>query len=225
MSNKGESCLTFVLTWSFIIILFVTVFLCGFSFIYYSEKISLDSKVSSFFSFVSSLGILSTIGVYIHQKNREDRMQKNKDDIVKRYIILDIKGHLKTISDIKKFLDSEYRTHYKEIELDYNDNIGYMLTAKDGDGDLVYSDRIRTNNREFIKEAMNLRHLTSDKVIQLTEEMNYISDDFEKSFQSYILSTLKSNTQPIKMKLLFLDGFSVKFQEFIDDVNKIKDKL
>ncbi|MCW9687979.1 hypothetical protein [Proteus terrae] len=72
MSDKGDNCLIFVLKWSFIIILFTTVFLLGFSFIYYS-KITLDSKISSFFSFISALGILATIIIYhLQKKDRKE---------------------------------------------------------------------------------------------------------------------------------------------------------
>ncbi len=77
MSDKGENCLTFVLWWSFIIILFTTVFLLGFSFIYYSQ-ISLDSKISSFFSFTSTFAIVATITVYFLQKKHSIELENKK---------------------------------------------------------------------------------------------------------------------------------------------------
>ncbi|ATN01145.1 hypothetical protein CRN77_16010 [Proteus vulgaris] len=79
MSDKGENCLTFVIWWSFIIILFTTVFLLGFSFIYYSQ-ISLDSKISSFFSFTSTFGIVATITVYFLQKKHSIELENKKNE-------------------------------------------------------------------------------------------------------------------------------------------------
>lgn len=106
MSDKGECCLTFVLKWSFIIILCTTVFLLGFSFIYYSE-ISLDSKISSFFSFISTFGIAATIVVYLLQKFHSDRNEKK---IVNAYLnamheeISGLNKNKENISKIKEII-------------------------------------------------------------------------------------------------------------------------
>ncbi|MQC06433.1 hypothetical protein [Morganella morganii] len=79
MSNKEPLRFIFSLRWAFSIILILTLFFLPFSFIYYSE-ISLDSKISSFFSFISTFGIAATIGVYFWQKNDSNKKQKDFDE-------------------------------------------------------------------------------------------------------------------------------------------------
>lgn len=145
MSDKGENCLTFVLKWSFIIILFTTVFLLGFSFIYYSQ-ISLDSKISSFFSFLSSLGILTTIGVYFWQKNDSKRKQHEYE----KNFFSDIKKAAKEF-----ILTSEkYKKAFEEILRNYNKMHDSIVISK-----VEYSILLIKVERYGILQ--NLEHITN----------------------------------------------------------------
>lgn len=77
MSNKESLRFIFSLRWAFSIILILTLFFLPFNFIYNAD-ISLDSKISSFFSFISTFGIAATIGVYFWQKNDNKKTEKEK---------------------------------------------------------------------------------------------------------------------------------------------------
>ncbi|WP_260291480.1 hypothetical protein [Proteus vulgaris] len=107
MSDKGENCLTFVLWWSFIIILFTTVFLLGFSFIYYSQ-ISLDSKISSFFSFTSTFGIVATITVYFLQKKHSIELENKKNERIDSSISKILLMECQRISYDVEFMQKSY---------------------------------------------------------------------------------------------------------------------
>ncbi|WP_235365997.1 hypothetical protein [Proteus terrae] len=129
MSSKCENCLTFVLRWSFIIIIFTILFLCGFSFIYYS-KISLDNKISSFFSFISTFGILATIGVYFWQKKDASlienyKIEKQKESI--KILILDAVSnfHLSFESTKNHLLWNDTKNALRQI-----DNIDTTIISK-----------------------------------------------------------------------------------------------
>ncbi|AYY80966.1 hypothetical protein I5F07_02325 [Proteus vulgaris] len=105
MSNKGDKRLTSVLKWPFIIILFINAFLLGFSFIYYSE-ITLDSKISSFFSFVSTFGILATIVVYWLGKADLDNKEKRSNEIKLKSISTRLNHQIKINTHITEQLKS-----------------------------------------------------------------------------------------------------------------------
>ena len=77
MNNKEPEWFISSLRWSFSAIALILLFLGVYSFIYYST-ISLDSKISSFFSFISTFGIAATIGVYFWQKNDNKKTEKEK---------------------------------------------------------------------------------------------------------------------------------------------------
>ncbi|MBS0858407.1 hypothetical protein [Providencia rettgeri] len=79
MSNKNEDCFVSAMKVAFIIIVLILIFLCGFSFIYYSE-ISLDSKTSSFFSFLSLFGIVLAYVIYKKQKTHSIELEDKKSE-------------------------------------------------------------------------------------------------------------------------------------------------
>ncbi|MEM8052738.1 hypothetical protein Q4Q99_14395 [Morganella morganii] len=78
MDNKEPICFISTLRWAFLIILISTILFLLYDFLYYLE-ISLDSKMSYFFSFISSLGIVAACVIYIKQKNHsiETEIKKN----------------------------------------------------------------------------------------------------------------------------------------------------
>lgn len=67
MSDKKEDCFCSAMKTAFLIILILIVFFLGYSLIYYGDM-DYSSKISSGFSFLSSFGILATIGVYFWQR-------------------------------------------------------------------------------------------------------------------------------------------------------------
>ncbi|MET4893126.1 hypothetical protein [Morganella morganii] len=102
MNNKEPEWFISSLRWSFSAIALILLFLGVYSFIYYST-ISLDSKISSFFSFISAFGIAATIVVYFWQKR--DASKSNKESLKKiaesHFVILE-----KYSSKIESSVDS-----------------------------------------------------------------------------------------------------------------------
>ncbi|OBU09882.1 hypothetical protein [Morganella psychrotolerans] len=92
MKNKEPDWFISSLRWSFAAITLILLFLGVYSFIYYST-ISLDSKISSFFSFISSLGIVAACVIYIKQKNHsiETEIKKNIriDDSISKILLME----------------------------------------------------------------------------------------------------------------------------------------
>ncbi|WP_067399831.1 hypothetical protein [Morganella psychrotolerans] len=78
MDNKEPIIFVSALRWAFSIVLILILFFLPFSFICYSE-ISLDSKISSFFSFLSLFGIVAACVIYIKQKKHsiDTEIRKN----------------------------------------------------------------------------------------------------------------------------------------------------
>ncbi|MBI6216153.1 hypothetical protein ACNARK_12020 [Proteus sp. DFP240708] len=198
MSDKDENCLTFVLKWSFIIILFTTVFLLGFSFIYYSQ-ISLDSKISSFFSFLSSLGILATIGVYFWQKNDNAKKQQEFDEKLIPLIKKKSQVTLHTIKKIESLINKE--TKLNQLSLNKNKLIlSTMTPSKHGINllDFLNSVELNIHNDDDNEINNNKLKLSSDLyhyVRILNDEFNYIVNNLH----SYITNNInnKRNTDSI----------------------------
>ncbi|WPD00338.1 hypothetical protein [Proteus terrae] len=130
MDNKEPLRFISALRWAFSIILILLLFFLPFNFIYYSD-ISLDSKISSFFSFISSLGILATISVYLWQKYDNKIIEKNINcKIISHtktqlsYICYDFYQKISQIQSLSDFINEEYGTKkYQCNSSIYNINI------------------------------------------------------------------------------------------------------
>lgn len=99
MDNKEPLFFISALRWSFLMIVIFILFFLSFGFIYYSD-ISLDSKISSFFSFISSLGILVTVIIYILQKNNANRKEKNRQREISISYLNIFKSYANDLSEI-----------------------------------------------------------------------------------------------------------------------------
>lgn len=224
MNRKKEDYFCSAMRLAFIIIILLLIFFFGFSFIYYSN-ISLDSKISSFFGFTSTFGILATIFVYHMQKKSDDKKQKNRDEIIKRYIISDINENLKTVLDIKNFIGSEYYPHFNKVEIERCKDLGYMISAKDNHGDLIFINIIRVNNGNSIREAMKIRHLASDEVTKLAEEVDSLSSVFSDGIHKLATKVSRKSSLNESSKLYLINKFHDQCQEFCITIRKIEDKL
>lgn len=125
MNNKEPTWFISTLRWAFSIILILILFFLTFSFIYYSE-ISLDSKISSFFSFISTFGIAATIGVCFWQK--KDNLSKIEKKINAINIL--IAGKCKRVNwlsyNTSKLIESIKKDNSR-IKNHTNDNDNYCF--------------------------------------------------------------------------------------------------
>lgn len=138
MENKEPIRFISILRWTFLILLILVLFFLPFSFIYYS-KISLDSKISSFFSFISTFGIAATIVVYCWQKR--DTKKSNKESLRKKaeshFIILEkysnkIEGSVNGLIKMNELIShkkNEKKTNEEELQNNKNHN-QYVTTYR-----------------------------------------------------------------------------------------------
>ncbi|HGM9746328.1 hypothetical protein ABN236_09030 [Proteus sp. fly-1013] len=178
MSNKGDKLLTFVLKWSFIIILFTTVFLLGFSFIYYSQ-ISLDSKISSFFSFLSSLGILATIGVYFWQRNDAKKLANEVEKSILNMIISEcqrVESELQHAENVFSILD--------KIEL-------INITSKNN-GDIFIITSINENMRSRTNYLKKIELSSIENLLGLATSTN---SKYIEVIYSMMVDIMRSNEE------------------------------
>ena len=143
MSDKKEDCFFSAMRTAFLIILGLVIFYLGYSFIYFS-KISLDSKISSFFSFISSFGILFTIIVYLWQKGDNEKQKIKKIDAIKEII----SKECKTIH----WLVVQIQRGFQSIENENKQIIGMCL---DENGYNYIDVTYRIENERYIINILN----------------------------------------------------------------------
>ncbi|HGN0294521.1 TPA: hypothetical protein ACKRII_002964 [Proteus mirabilis] len=223
MSDKDENCLTFVLKWSFIIILFTTVFLLGFSFIYYSQ-ISLDSKISSFFSFLSSLGILATIGVYFWQKNDSKRKQHEYE----KNFFSDIK------KAAKEFIitSEKYKKAFEEILRNYNKMHDSIVISK-GEYSILLIKVERygvLQNLEYItncQPVLNLEKTRMDPALLSSEACDFYNESkltlegVESFIKWFILDNTNGLSTPIPIDDKMNFYLEKVYHEHVTNLRKI----
>ncbi|MGO2104902.1 MAG: hypothetical protein ACTH3P_05785 [Proteus vulgaris] len=184
MSDKGENCLTFVLWWSFIIILFTTVFLLGFSFIYYSQ-ISLDSKISSFFSFTSTFGIVATITVYFLQKKRSIELENKKNERIDSSISKILLMECQRIGYDVEFMQKSYmflsqkKPDNPEVK---KDGIYYYIMTGFGEQKrcIRYFYRMDTSKlMEALRLAVNNNSKYFDTIYQFIDDVDMVNNNLD----------------------------------------------
>lgn len=223
MSDKSENCLTFVLKWSFIIILFITVFLLGFSFIYYSQ-ISLDSKISSFFSFLSSFGILATIGVYFWQKNDSKRKQHEYE----KNFFSDIKKAAKEFI----LISEKYKKAFEETLRNYNKTHDSIVISKGEYSILVIKiERYgKPQSFEYItncQPVLNLEKtrmdpaLLSSEANDLYDESKLTLEEVESFIKLFILDNANGLSTPIPIEDMMRVYLEKVYHEHITNLRKI----
>ncbi|AZH06002.1 TPA: hypothetical protein RG700_001738 [Proteus mirabilis] len=184
MSDKGENCLTFVLWWSFIIILFTTVFLLGFSFIYYSQ-ISLDSKISSFFSFTSTFGIVATITVYFLQKKHSIELENKKNERIDSSISKILLMECQRIGYDVEFMQKSYmflsqkKPDNPEVK---KDGIYYYIMTGFGEQKrcIRYFYRMDTSKlMEALRLAVNNNSKYFDTIYQFIDDVDMVNNNLD----------------------------------------------
>ena len=120
MSDKKEDCLCSAMKTAFLIILILVVFFLGYSFIYYSNM-DYSSKLSSGFSFLSSLGILGTIWVYFAQKRNNTKIENerlcNKEIAVKKIFKLELDASILIYEEISNLIDFIKNKSYTSVRI------------------------------------------------------------------------------------------------------------
>ncbi|MBT0456903.1 hypothetical protein [Morganella morganii] len=193
MDNKEPLCFISALRLAFSIILILTLFFLPFSFIY-NANISLDSKISSFFSFISTFGIVATIGVYIWQRNdqkkRDNKILNRRKESIKHLIKISVSNFNLYLNRLEAELhggDMEDITYQLEmIETKYIEKC--LIDAKDIDLGMFYSisnllDAV-IEQKDIIKKRVTKKYNDEEDYIQATElqcyhakeEINFLHD-------------------------------------------------
>ncbi|MBC4010405.1 hypothetical protein H8R13_01405 [Morganella morganii] len=141
MKNKEPDWFISSLRWSFAAIALILLFLGVYYFIYFST-ISLDSKISSFFSFISSLGIIAACVIYIKQKKHliETEIKKNIriDDSISKILLMECER----ISYHREFMQKSYMFLVNKKPSD-------LMVKKEGTNYYVTFEA--ENNKEYTK--------------------------------------------------------------------------
>lgn len=193
MDNKEPLCFISALRLAFSIVLILTLFFLPFSFIY-NANISLDSKISSFFSFISTFGIVATIGVYIWQRNdqkkRDNKILNRRKESIKHLIKISVSNFNLYLNRLEAELhggDMEDITYQLEmIETKYIEKC--LIDAKDIDLGMFYSisnllDAV-IEQKDIIKKRVTKKYNDEEDYIQATElqcyhakeEINFLHD-------------------------------------------------
>lgn len=221
---KSKEPINFIsaLRWAFSITLILTLFFLPFSFIYYSE-ISLDSKISSFFSFISTFGIAATIGVYFWQKNDSNKKQKDFDEKLIPLIKKKSQLILYTIKEIESLIKREGDNDTLLIKKDTLTLTRHTdIGSKSDYFDYFFSNSVElnTHNSDDNEINNNKLKLSSDLyhyIRRLNDEFNYIvsklnsyiaSNIHYKSSTGYILS-ICNNNQRIRNKNDLLNSIEI----------------
>lgn len=226
MSNNGEDCFCDAMKYAFLIILVLVVFFLGYSLIYYSNM-SYSEKLSSGFGFVSSLGILSTIIIYVLQKNDSE-----KKDKIKGYKI--VKNAKKRISSISK--DFMYKLYYIEdlqnfINKKYNENdhsyhhvIYELKTSFIGDKYILsftlkknLDYKVYTGNANFIKtnKVDDRVDFIFDGYSEIIKEVSSIYKQISLIDQDF---AEKLNDLLIKLTMASTLFYNLIYQSYKDDI-------
>lgn len=225
MSNKEPEWFISSLYWSFIFVGVILLSLGVYCFIYYSEM-DFTGKISSGFSFLSSLGIFATIGVYLHQKKRDKEKQKEKDDIISRNIESTIKDHLTAIENIVCF----YRSNLADDIFGYRVEVwgdGVRAVYSLGvDGILLNCCLVNINDGRLIKESMLNRYIASSKIVRVIEETNYIHNLTCTYIINGLIDKLSRDNFPCHLKKSILKTFCDEISNnLINKINGIKKQL
>lgn len=233
MSNKGDKRLTSVLKWPFIIILFITSFLLVFSFIYYSE-ISLDSKISSFFSFVSTFGIAATLVVYWLGKTDSDNKEKRSNEISLKSINTRLNHQIKINTHITKELKSLCDNIINNgSHLDINFHIAsnfFLVATRDKRLDFISMNPyesfsiIKISPKELESIYKELTILSNDSLL-IDLFSDFIIDAYDILYDSTLL--IEKITSKYKVGSLYstVGNLSNACDSFLEKQEKIKNAL
>ncbi|HGY2266236.1 TPA: hypothetical protein ACNVDL_001793 [Morganella morganii] len=177
MKNTEPEWFISSLCWSFAVIAFILLFLGIYCFIYYSEM-DYAGKISSGFSFLSSLGIFATICVYSWQKN--DSKKSNKEAIQSILNILN-----ETVMFNNGFIDS-----IKEIK---DDIISHIKEASDASPvtETDISFMLTTNNTFYI----HLYKLTSNNLSVILPNIYNVDYFLFQKINYYIINISIANNK------------------------------
>ena len=217
MSNKKEDCFCSAMKTAFLIILILVVFFLWYSLIYYGDM-DYSSKLSSGFSFLSSLGILATIYVYWWQKkDSENSEKKRQKEISISYlnIFTAYAGELKTIvNQLVKLHDLLNRNNDSFVEYLGGHNI-HAFILKNTKG------RELGNARMFKFDSSSLSYIYSSSAsvnVNISEKYQFL---YKRSIQinTYIENLiLKIHYDNSKENIL--DYFStLKLDESINEID------
>ncbi|WP_337239260.1 hypothetical protein [Proteus faecis] len=184
MSDKGDNCLIFVLKWSFIIILFTTVFLLGFSFIYYSD-IDTGNKTSSFFSFLSLFGIAFAYFIYRKQKNDaieiEYRINKRVDVSISKILLMECQR----IGYDCEFMQKSYlfliKNKLDNPEVKKDGNNYYVTTSKNAKRTSIkHFYKIDASKlMEALRLAVNHNSAYFDTIYEFIDTIEYVNTNLD----------------------------------------------
>ncbi|HHO0367450.1 TPA: hypothetical protein ACRR5U_001171 [Morganella morganii] len=225
MSNEKEEYFCSAMVVLFWSIIALTIFFLGYSFIYYSD-IDLASKISSGFSFVSSLSIFVTIIIYFMQKKSDDEKQRTRDEIVKRNLNIALSSHKTTILNILKFIEDDFEENYKSIMTEKGKYNSLALIALGVDNQVIQYQSVHVVHGEFIKESMKERHSCSSTTAQLVEEINHFSRKFTKFINFAVIDKLSRDNFPIRTKINIIKNFKEsEANRFMSEITRLRDRI
>ncbi len=191
------------------------------------DKLSIIfSYLSTVFAFLSALALFATIVVYFWQKNDSLKMQKERDDIVKRSLSAALNSHETTILNIMDFAIDDFETKYKKIMIEQGKHISCAFIALDCTDELIQYQPVHIEHGGFINESMRERHSCSSSTAQLVEEINYFTEELTKFIKNVVIDKLSNDKFPIRMKLIIIKDFSnKKGKYFLNEINKLKKRI
>ncbi|HEM6893811.1 TPA: hypothetical protein U2I46_001227 [Providencia stuartii] len=184
MPDKKEDCFVSAMIVAFKTLGFLLVFLCGLSFIYYSE-ISLDSKISSFFSFLSLFGIILAYVIYRKQKTHsielEDKKSKRIDESISKILLMECQRIAHDVEFMQKsyiFL-SQKKPDNPEVK---KDGIYYYVTTGFGEQKtcIRYFYRMDTSKlMEALRLAVNNNSKYFDTIYQFIDSVDMANNNLD----------------------------------------------
>lgn len=184
MPDKKEDYFVSSMIIAFIILGFILVFLCGLSFIYYSE-ISLDSKISSFFSFLSLFGIILAYVIYRKQKANsielEDKKSERIDESISKILLMECQRIGYDVEFMQKsymFL-SQKKPDNPEVK---KDGIYYYVTTGFGEQKtcIRYFYRMDTSKlMEALRLAVNNNSKYFDTIYQFIDSVDMANNNLD----------------------------------------------
>lgn len=212
MSDKKEDCFVSAMIVAFKITVLLLLILCGFSFIYYSE-ISLDSKISSFFGFISSLSLICTILFFSITNEKEKIKDKEEKDKIKlsifRMVCLTAENFIKEF-DLLISMEKIIEKNINDIKFEKIGNmyITNMKTIGLKEINCIFEPDMSTINQCVVEssksdinmyESMYKIHTYMTRIINSTNFF-FLDNDIEKLSKNYF-SIIKEYNDELKKEL------------------------